>query len=179
MLYKYLDYPKLPIELEAMCLDFDNLEPNLKWPVVSNIDQISVDYPRKNFAQYKQYLPPKQLISWLNDQEIVNKNVWQARIHCMFDGDRIYPHMDYPRIFAINYILTDSTATTCFYKHKLNPDIRPSKTNEAISLNDIELTDSVILEHHRWHYIDVTKIHNVENITVPRIAITVSGFGPA
>jgi len=31
-----------------------------------------------------------------------------------------------------------------------------------------------VLDHHRWHQLDVTKIHNVENITVPRVALTLS-----
>jgi hypothetical protein len=174
MLYTYLDLPKLPSDLEAMCLDFDNLEPNLKWPKSKTLDTISVKYPKKNFAKYKQYLVPKEVIDWLIDNGIVDKNNIIVRIHCMYDGPGVYPHLDYPRTTATNYILTDSTATTCFYRHKTNPNLKPSQSVEIIMPDEIELIDSVVLEHHRWHQLDVTKIHSVENITIPRVALTIS-----
>ncbi len=174
MFYKYLDFPKLPSNLEAMCLDIDNLAPNTKWPEPKNLDKISVDYPTENFAKYKQYMVPKEVLVWLVDNGIVHKGIRIARIHCMFDGPRVYPHFDYPRTFAINYLLTDSTATTCFYKHKTNSNLQPTRSNELFSPDEIELIDSVILEPRCWHQLDVTAIHNVENITVPRVALTLS-----
>jgi len=174
MFYEYLDFPKLPSDLEAMCLDIDNLKPNTQWPEPKNLDKICVDHPTENFAKYKQYMVPLEVIRWLADNKLVNKDIRLARIHCMFDGPRVYPHLDYPRTYAINYLLTKSTATTCFYKHKTNPNLKPTRSNELFSPDEIELVESVVLDHHRWHQLDVTKIHNVENITVPRVALTLS-----
>ena len=184
MLYKYIEGPTLPAELKDMCLDFDNLEINPWWPTLkksapNNTDKTNTNYPQSDFAQYKQYLAPELLIIWLNDHGLLNENVRHPRIQRMVGGNQIYPHFDYPRTFAINYLITDSVATTCFYKHKTNPDIKPSATNESIASDEIELTDSVVFDHHRWHWLDVTKIHNVTNITIPRVAITLSGYGPA
>jgi hypothetical protein len=118
MLYTYLDLPKLPSDLETMCLDLANLEPNSRWPEPKNLDKICADYPKENFAKYKQYMVPSEVIRWLADNKLVNKDIRLARIHCMFGGSRVYPHFDFPRTYAINYLLTESTATTCFYKHK-------------------------------------------------------------
>jgi hypothetical protein len=174
MFYKYLDYPKLPAELEAMCLDLDNLEPNTRWPNPKNLETIQVDYPVENFSKYQQFDVPKEVIRWLAKNQIITREVKVAKIHIMYDGPKVYPHMDYPRTLATNYILTESTATTCFYRHKLIPDLKPSCRNELIHPDEIELIDSVVLEHHRWHQLDVTKIHNVENITIPRVALTLS-----
>ena len=174
MFYKYLDYPKLPSDLEAMCLDINKLKSNTTWPEPKNLDKIQGNYPTYNFAKYKQYMVPSDVIRWLIDNKLVNKDIRIARIHCMFDGPSVYPHFDYPRTFAINYILTESDATTCFYKHKTQVDLKPTQSNELFSPGEIELVESVVLDHHRWHQLDVTKIHNVENITVPRVALTLS-----
>lgn len=174
MFYTYLDLPRLPIDLETMCLDLANLEPNSRWPEPKNLDKICADYPKENFAKYKQYMVPSEVIRWLADNKLVSKDIRLARIHCMFDGSRVYPHFDFPRTYAINYLLTESTATTCFYKHKTNADLKPTRSNELFSLDEVELVESVVLDHHRWHRLDVTKIHNVENITVPRVALTLS-----
>ena len=174
MFYKYINYPKLPQELEDMCLDLDNLEPNKRWPQANNLEAVRVDYPVENFSKYRQFEVPKEVIRWLIENQIITREIKAAKVQVMYDGLKTYPHFDYPRTIATNYILTESTATTCFYKHKMNPELTPTHPHQIVSPNDIELVDSVVLEHHRWHQLDVTKIHSVENITVPRVALTLS-----
>lgn len=174
MFYEYLDYPKLPSDLEAMCVDLERLDANTRWPKAKNLETLQCDHPPENFCRYRQFEVPKEVLSWLIKERIITRDIKIARIHAMYDGPKTYPHLDFPRTVATNYILTDSTATTCFYRHKFNPDIKPSHRNELVSPDEIELVDSVVLEHHRWHRLNVTTIHSVENITIPRIALTLS-----
>jgi hypothetical protein len=170
MFYKYLDLPKLPSELEMLCLDLSKLEPNVRWREPTNCNNIQIDTP----VQYNQYLAPKEVLRWIASNHLIFPRIRVARVHVMHSGLRTHPHMDFPRTIAVNYILTESTATTCFYEHIQNPNIIPTKNNEIFSLDEIKLVDSVVLDHHRWHQLDVTKIHSVENITIPRIALTLS-----
>ena len=174
MLYQYLDFPKLPKELELMCLDFKNLKPCRTWEYPSNMSQETSRLSMDSFAKYSQYRVPREVLNWLNENNILTKDIRAAKIHCMHEGQRIHAHVDHFRTCAINYILTESTASTCFYKHKTIADFKETEGHRIISMDDIELIESVILEHHRWHQLDVSAIHNVENITMPRAAITLT-----
>lgn len=66
-------------------------------------------------------------------------------------------HKDVNRTLAYNYILDlgGSNVETCFYNDQL------------------QLTESVIIEANRWHVINVDVYHNVKNVTGSRIALTV------
>jgi len=178
MFYTYLDYPKIPDYLAAMCLDFLQLAP-VHFPLSTNMSTVGPKYPDIKFARYKQFYIPRPLVDWLIDNKIVTKEMPVALVHAMYDGDRIWPHMDYPRTRALNYVISDDQSTTCFYRHLITPNITPSEVHYLIDPQEIELVESVVLEQNRWHVLEVDKIHNVTNLTKPRIAITVSNqFGP-
>jgi hypothetical protein len=96
----------------------------------------------------------------------------------MTGGEFIVPHIDEIRTGGLNYIIqTGGTAVkTKFYKPKSEYKEFKATPQTAFLYNTIDEVYSETLPINKWHILDVTQIHSVNDL-IPsslRIAVTVS-----
>jgi hypothetical protein len=95
-------------------------------------------------------------------------------IQVMHNGPTIIPHVDEGRTFVYNYLLDTGGATTRFYKNAKGYEHLTAYPQTVFTYDRIEVIETIDIEPNRWHYLDVTKVHNVENIQPGRKRISLS-----
>jgi hypothetical protein len=122
---------------------------------------------------------PKIVCDWVKENipEMYHSN---QHIHILdiCKGTFFFPHVDMMRVKAYNcFIDTGGTSVkTCFYKPKEEFKNLAVTPRTYIPYDRIDLFDYQIFPKNKWHAIDVTKIHSIENIEPGqrRYAITLS-----
>ena len=119
------------------------------------------------------FLPVTSLINdWINDN--INPKPELVTIQVMHDGSTITPHVDEGRTGVYNYILETGGGVTKFYKNAKEFQHLTAYPQTIFTYDRIEEIETVDIEKNRWHYIDVSKIHNVENIQPSQKRISLS-----
>jgi len=95
-------------------------------------------------------------------------------IQHMHSGRNIPPHIDEIRYKAYNYIISTGNATTSFYKPKKEFQHLHVYPHTTFTDDRIELVDRITIEAHRWHEINTSMIHGVDNLDYPRISLSLS-----
>jgi len=118
---------------------------------------------------------PEVVKQWVSDNISPNCH---ASIQEFSEGTFFFPHIDFVRTRAMNYILETGgeDVRTCFWKPKLEwAHLKPIHRT-YIPYDRIDLIESIVFPIKKWHSLDVQKIHSVENInpTMKRVALTLS-----
>lgn len=95
-------------------------------------------------------------------------------VQVMFGGTTITPHIDEARKYAYNYIVSSAEGITSFYRPAIDFEHLIVYPQTIFTHDRIEVTDSLSIDTNRWHYIDVSKIHGVSNITPGQKRISLS-----
>jgi hypothetical protein len=104
----------------------------------------------------------------------INPKPALVTIQVMHNGPTIIPHVDEGRIFVYNYLLDTGGAITRFYKNAKGYEHLTAYPQTVFTYDRIEVIETIDIEPNRWHYLDVTKVHNVENIQPGRKRISLS-----
>jgi hypothetical protein len=107
----------------------------------------------------------------------IDPNVAHVSIQAMYGGTTITPHIDEMRSYAFNYVVaTGGNSRTCFYKPKAEYSHLRVYPQTVFPIDRLELVDEIQIEPHRWHRLDTTTIHSVENLDpqLKRISLSLS-----
>lgn len=119
------------------------------------------------------FLPVSNLII-----EWVNKNItptpFYISIQVMYGGSTVTPHIDEGRTYVYNYILDTGGGVTKFYKNGAGYEHLKAYPQTIFPFDRIQEIETIDIEKNRWHYLDVSKIHNVENIQTGQRRISLS-----
>lgn len=174
--YRYLDIQTPPQHLLDLCV----------YNVVNNIDEFElkkntiVDKPldgyvhspiNEAYAQVDQvyiggvYHMPSDLKQWLKDNmPFDTTNCWVAAFK---KGKCCIPHVDKSNKISFNLLLTDSSATTCWYdikdeyKHLKFPEFGQFA---QFMYNRLDCIEQAVIEKNRWHVLRTDRPHSVENL---------------
>ena len=121
------------------------------------------------------FLPVSSLINdWVNKN--INPRPVLVTIQVMHSGATVTPHIDEGRTKVYNYILETGGAVTKFYKNAKEYEHLIAYPQTIFTYDRIEEIETIDIEKNRWHYLNVSKIHNVENIqhSQKRISLSLS-----
>ncbi len=175
-MFKYLDYPAIPKELEQHIFDavlqhqtdkIFTASENINKAVTETYGttlNINVD-GLANMGIFKDDL----VTNWIYKN--ITKSFNGVHVQYFENGNFFFPHVDLLRSKALNYLLSTANAETIFYETIENIEIKP---NSMIPYDSIKPVFKKVIDQYRWHELEVDKIHSVENINGIRIAITVS-----
>jgi hypothetical protein len=126
----------------------------------------------QNLATFD-FLPVSDMIiEWVNNN--ITPIPVLVTIQVMHGGATITPHIDEARNYVYNYIIETAEGTTNFYKNAKGYEHLTAYPQTIFTYDRIEVINSVLIEPNRWHYIDVSKIHSVENIQANKKRISLS-----
>lgn len=92
----------------------------------------------------------------------------------MHGGTTITPHIDEARNYVYNYIIETGGAVTRFYKNAKGYEHLTAYPQTIFTYDRIEEIETINIETHRWHYLNVSKMHSVENIQPGQKRISLS-----
>ena len=144
----------------------DNL-PIIPNELISEVHASILKYPndfKVSFkTDYRRHAVTEQL------KEFVKLSFNNHVIKIQIIENKLEIHRDIGRTVAYNYLIDSggSNVETCFYED-MTVDI-PVYENKTF-----RLIEKIKIEEHRWHCLNVSNLHNVINLTSPRIAITVT-----
>lgn len=189
----YKNYPNIPATIEADILQkvqdckilFDSTNQvaatsktieafNSQRPVFTDrilgvpFEDASKYYP--DTAKFSFIDPPDSLVLWVHE----HIGLYSVNIQIMEHGNYVMPHIDEIRKVALNYLITTGSGITCIYEpiaEYANYIVGPQM---VFPPNRIVKTDKISIDEKRWHTLDVSKIHGVENLTSKRISVSVS-----
>ena len=104
--------------------------------------------------RYHQYEALLELTDWCK-QNLPIDDSYFIRIQKMFNIDRLENHVDVVRDSVVNYLLSPSGPETRWYDRNEN------------------VIESVVFTQYQWFKLSTNVTHSVENISFPRIAISV------
>ncbi len=174
---QYKDYPQLPFDLVNLILDEVarrqtsakfNIPDSTKLAIDNEYGKlVTHDLVIDGLAKMIMFtLDP--LTTWVTKN--IPKKINAIHVQYFEDGTFFFPHVDLLRSKAINYVLATADATTSFY----TPNGFDPVPNSVIEYDKITLAKQFKIEPYRWHELDVTTIHSVEDINGVRIAVTLS-----
>jgi hypothetical protein len=174
----YKDYPQLPAELVVLIKDevSKRQESTNKFNVSEDIElaaesvygKLVTDNLELDGLAKMNMFTLDELTKWV--QENIKDTFNAVHVQYFEGGTFFFPHVDLLRSKAVNYLITTADATTSFY----TPNGFTPEPNTVIARDRISLTKRFKIEHNRWHELDVTLVHSVENINGVRIAVTLS-----
>jgi hypothetical protein len=115
---------------------------------------------------------PQSLKDWV--KENIHPCPLLISIQLMEGGLRVVPHTDYIRKYALNYLISDAGPETVLYKPKQEYSHLEIFGGPSFEYNRLDIVERAVIEQYKWHLLDVSSIHSVENILQPRLAITIS-----
>lgn len=107
----------------------------------------------------------------------ISPDIAHVSIQAMYGGTTITPHIDEMRTRALNYVITTGgNSETCFYKPKKEYEHLVAYPQTIFPFDRLELLEKVQIVPGRWHQLDVTTIHSVENLDpkLKRISLSLS-----
>lgn len=101
--------------------------------------------------------------SWV--EQYFPKKVDHVSIQSMYGGTTITPHIDEMRTYAFNYVITTGgQAETVFWKPKKEYSHLKSYPQTVFPYDRLEVLDRIVIESKKWHRLDTSTIHSVENL---------------
>lgn len=148
MLFNYLDYiPELPAELVHDVINHETI--NRSW-----------FYDER----YKFYRVSESLKEWVyaNIKDVTKVGIQEIT-------GNLLPHIDRGRTKAINYLITTGGGSLCHYSYN-----GVYEQDRFVSLDLVTEISRINIEPFKWHMINTQVLHGVDNITSPRLALTVN-----
>jgi hypothetical protein len=112
------------------------------------------------------------LLDWVTEN--VAPNHCGVHIQVIDDGEYVFPHVDMLRTRVWNYTIDTGDAETIFYKAKPEYAHLPVIPRTYVPYERVDKVKTIKIDANRWHELDVTQVHGVENVKSPRIAISIS-----
>jgi hypothetical protein len=131
-------------------------------------------YYKEKIASFAFVNPPEELTKWV--KENITLPYRGVNIQVMSGGEFVAPHIDEIRKGGLNYIIQTGgpDVKTKLYKPKLeyaNLKVTP----QTVFLYDtIDEVYSETLSINKWHILDVTQIHSVNNLDPLGVRISIS-----
>jgi len=131
-------------------------------------------YYKEKIASFAFVNPPEELTEWV--KENITLPYRGVNIQVMSGGEFVAPHIDEIRKGGLNYIIQTGgpDVKTKLYKPKLeyaNLKVTP----QTVFLYDtIDEVYSETLSINKWHILDVTQIHSVNNLDPLGVRISIS-----
>ena len=125
-----------------------------------------------NLAQFDFLKVSDNVLEWTYNN--ITPKPGLVTIQVMYGGPIIIPHVDEGRSYVYNYLLDTGGAVTKFYKNAKGYENLKAYPQTVFTYDRIEEIESIDIEKNRWHYLDVTKVHNVENIRPGQKRISLS-----
>ena len=147
--YSQPSWPAIPEELAAKCLLCVDQQ-NDKWSELLGLPAST---------SYQLYDAPEEFKEWARQNLPIDRSYF-IRVQRIPAAKDIPIHTDHRRSSAYNYLLQGDTAYTAWY----NSDLKP--------------IEHVKFKLHQWYMLDVSVPHNVFNIAVDRIAVTIGKVDP-
>ncbi len=199
-MFNYIDKPKLPAQLiehiyklvdeyktEAVLPEFDKMHINesilneIEKSYPKQIDGLGVSYDTiyknetnlnyEGLATFTMVKADDIISNYISDN--ICKEYRGLHIIIM-EGTHVFPHIDLLRNSAWNYVVSSGNASTCFYSPKEEYKHLPIFPRSYIPFERVDKIKSIEIEEHRWHKLDVSSIHGVENINRTRIILSIS-----
>ena len=172
LLFEYLDsLPAIPNEL--LINPGTNSNDYIKQP-----DERHKHLPAHWRATFARYSINTALLDWLRTN--ISTSLDLAGLQRMtwpddaISGKRIIvPHTDAVRNWAVSYLfeLGGTNVTTSFYQEQDFSLIRES--DRLFKTERLTVVKQLVIEPYRWHLINTSVIHGVENVETQRQAITI------
>jgi hypothetical protein len=127
----------------------------------------------KNLAYFDYLEANEEINTWV--RENVDANVVHVGIQVMYNGELITPHVDEMRSYAYNYIIEKGgDPTTSFYTAKEEFQHLKAYPRTVFTPDRLTMIEETKIEPYRWHKIDTTVIHGVNNIEQGKKRISLS-----
>ncbi len=156
--------------------------------VIDAITNIEIDYNKslgfplsevwnyfEDLAHFDFLEVNEELNKWA--RENIDSKIAHVSIQAMYGGTTITPHIDEMRTKALNYVIsTGGKSKTCFYKPKKEYQHLVAYPQTVFPFDRLELVEEIQIEPYKWHELNVTEIHSVENLdpTLKRISLSLS-----
>jgi hypothetical protein len=156
--------------------------------VIDAITNVEIDYTKslgfplsevwnyfKDLAHFDFLEVNEELNKWT--RENIDNKIAHVSIQAMYGGTTITPHIDEMRTKALNYVIsTGGESKTCFYKPKKEYQHLVAYPQTVFPFDRLELVEEIQIEPYKWHELNVTEIHSVENLdpTLKRISLSLS-----
>lgn len=177
-LFQYLDYlPPVPDNLVSDILSgiknmpVDNMPPMRS---IKNGNQVFEN------VLYKRYTPNQELLDWIHNN--ISNQYTTIGVQIQDPGKTNHTHAPHADASFRNWVLNYSLQTggpnviTSWYQCNGAPVVRPSpEAYRPADITEFEKIESVQFEPCRWHLLNASILHGVENIQTDRISISL-GF---
>jgi len=189
-MFNYLDLPTLPDYLEKQILSLvegsidhsiEDLNIKASNTVLEEVKKFkynledSLGYPLSeatgDIARFDFLDVSDSIADWV--YENIGEFAYISIQH-MHGGRNIPPHVDEIRYKAYNYVISTGNATTSFYQPKQEFKHLSVYPHTTFTEDRIELIDQITIEPRRWHEINTSMIHSVNNLDYPRISLSLS-----
>jgi len=189
-MFNYLDLPALPDYLEQHIMllvagSINNLIDDLNIKASDDIlEEVkkftynkddSLGYPlseaKGNIARFDFLNVDTKISNWVHEN--IGKFAYVSIQH-MHGGKTIPPHVDEIRSNAYNYIIATGNATTSFYKPTKQFEQLKVYPHTTFDLDKLELIEQIKIKPRRWHKINTSMIHGVDNLEYDRISLSLS-----
>jgi hypothetical protein len=189
-MFNYLDLPPLPNYLERHIMSLvtesindsiDDLNIKASAAVLEEVKKFtynkddSLGYPlseaKGSIARFDFLNVDDEISTW------VHTNIGTfayISIQYMHGGKNIPPHVDEIRSNAYNYIIETGNATTSFYQPKKEFDHLRVYPHTTFDLDKLELIEQIKIQPRRWHEINTSMIHGVDNLDYSRVSLSLS-----
>jgi hypothetical protein len=175
VLYQYLDYlPSIPQDMAEHMVNCHR-EQEILFTVPERLT-LHAGQAVKNVS-YNRYQLAAELEQWIkaNVCDWFNCAGFQTQMPYLPSQSHL-PHTDtWPRRWVLNYNLQTggSKVITRWYQEQGHELLRNDCTRPA-SLDNLVCVESVQLEPHRWHVLNTSVLHAVDNIETTRMTISLS-----
>jgi hypothetical protein len=194
-MFKYIDKPQLPWHLvdyvhkrveeynvESKLPEFQKMQINDD--IIAEIEKhygtpkeglgVTFDtaYKYKGLCNFTMIRAEGELLQWITEH--VAPGHCGVHIQVIDQGEYVFPHIDMLRNRVWNYTLDTGDAETSFYKAKPEFEDLPLVPRTYVPYERVDKIETIKIDANRWHELDVSKIHGVEKVKTPRIAISVS-----
>jgi len=153
-------------------------------PNSNDIPDDSLGYP---MSEFRKYFENAINIDFLEATDIIKEWVFSSilprpdfvSVQSMSGWHTLTPHVDVGRIRAYNYIIDDAGASLCFWKPIEKFKNLKTYPQTVFTYDMLDLEEEIRPTLHKWHTLDVTKIHSVEHIdlNIRRISLSLSYIG--
>lgn len=127
----------------------------------------------KNLAEFDFLEVGQEIKQWVHDN--IDLNVAHVSVQSMYGGTTITPHIDEMRSYAYNYVIsTGGETSTCFWKPKKEFSHFKSYAQTVFPYDRLDLVEEIKIEKSRWHRLDTSQIHSVENLDCNKKRISLS-----
>lgn len=194
-MFNYIDKPSLPqhiidlvrsqiieYQVESSLPEFQKMQINDK--IIEGIEKqygtpgeglgvtFETAYQYEDLCNFTMIRAEGELLDWVTKN--VAPNHCGVHIQIIDGGEYVFPHIDMLRTQAWNYTIDTGDAETCFYEAKPEYAHLPLIPRTYVPYERVNKIKTFKIEPNRWHELDVSKIHGVEKIKSPRLAISVS-----